>query len=233
MNIIPIKAPRYVSPSQKQKEEDHKQAEEEIVNEETEEEIDQADVTPSVSLEIKKKEIVKKETKKETAKKKKQLSDAQRNHLDKIRAKSLATRRANALRKKEAKADEVRSRMDEQQKKKELKAQALILAKEEIGIQRKAKESYNCDNKAKKRKEKNENLMNVLDSWYEKKQEKKRKRKAAAAPVPAKAVPKVVAKVQHKQTTAAKPAVVRQCLSKFSPFNNNQSKQSNYGFRSY
>ena len=183
----------------------------------------------SISMTIDRKDEIQDEvptTKAGKAKKKKALSVAQRSHLERIRNKSLASRRAKAQARKDENANEVKRFKEDKAKQKLVKEEALKLAKENDGIQRKAKETNLREAKALKRKQKNENLMSVLDSWYERKTARKiATRKSAPKAAPKAPVQKSVP-VQKTATQMKTRVPVQsqarqyQCKSRFSPFSN-------------
>ena len=179
----------------------------------------------SISMTIDRKDEIEEQvptTKAGKAKKKKALSVAQRSHLERIRNKSLASRRAKAQARKDENANEVKRFKEDKAKQKLVKEEALKLAKENDGIQRKAKETNLREAKARKRKEKNENLLEVLDQWYAKKQTAKKLRKQSAPKAPVqKSVPVQKTATQMKtRVPVQSQARQYQCKSRFSPFGN-------------
>lgn len=164
-------------------------------------------------------------------KKKKVLSEKQRAHLAKIRAKSLAARRAKAAEKKEQKAKSMKEQREKKAAETQRRREALAMEKKRINLERKAKDEIRKNERLKKQQLKNQNLLAVLDHWYERKQAKKKARKAKEK--------EEVKKAKAQPAQAQEP--VRQYQGRYSafggsnqqPLRTRRSRMNAFGYREY
>ena len=157
--------------------------------------------------------------KKEKEKKKKQLSSKQRMHLERIRVLATAKREQKKLATAEARV----LKKAEKDKQKELQYEEKKAKQNMKRQQDTAKSDELREQQLKKNQSYNDNMMNLLDKWYDKKQVAKKARKAK---LPQKNT--VIAKetktrqpvVQQQRSVLPKTVIKPQylCKSRFRPF---------------
>ena len=163
-------------------------------------------------------------------KKKRVLSQKQLDHLARCREKALEKKKAMKALKEQ-----------EKEEKKALKQQQKEEREEKLKLKKQNDAELRKTQAADKRRRKKQDMFEVLDEWYAKKQEKK---KALRTPKPKAVAPKPVAPKPTasgiaKQATASAPKFRNEwkdpfCNSKFSPFNPTfNRKKTRRGYMNY